>query len=143
MIRCISFAIAVIGLIPWVDAQDRIPDELYAPTTSVPTELKIGSDDRVLLFSILRKETDGKVKFAGSLKTCKNWALFVGSTVHPDGRPRVLVNMGDENDSGNTDACALWLHTSQGWKLVDFSFGHSDAFYLIWPKQYGAPNELF
>ena len=115
-------------------------DELFAPTTRVPTELKIGSDDRVLLFSILRKQTDGKVRFSGSLKTCKNWALFVGSTVNPDGSPRVLVRMGDD---GNTDACALWINSSMGWKLVDFSFGHSDAFYLVWPEQYGAAEELF
>ncbi len=118
-------------------AQD-LPDEFYSPTTKTPTELKIGSDDRKLLFSILRKETDGKVKFVGSLKTCKNWAFFGGRTVNPDGSSRVIVD-----DNGNDDACALWLHTAKGWKLVDFSFGHSDAFYLIWPQQYGAAKELF
>ncbi len=113
-------------------------EELFAPTKSFPTELKIGSDDRVLLFSILRKETDGKVKFSGSLKTCRNWAFFSGATVNPDGSSRVIVDT-----NGNTDACALWINTSQGWKLVDFSFGHSDAFFIVWPKQYGAPKELF
>lgn len=120
----------------FLSAED-LPDEFYAPTTKIPTELKIGSDDRKLLFSILRRETDGKVKFAGSLKVCKNWAFFGGRTVNPDGSPRVIVD-----NMGNTDACALWLHTAQGWKLVDFSFGHSDAFFTIWPQQYGAPKEL-
>lgn len=126
---------------PLIHAQDD--DALFAPTIRIPTELKIGSDDRTLLFSILRKETEGKVKFQGSLKACKNWALFVGSTLKQDGSPRVLVNIFGEDEKGNTDACALWINTAQGWKLVDYSFGHSDAFYLIWPQQYGAPKELF
>ena len=43
----------------------------------------------------------------------------------------------------NTDSVAIWLRTSQGWTLIDYSFGHSDAFYLLWSEKYGMPAELF
>ncbi|WP_411827231.1 hypothetical protein [Luteolibacter sp. AS25] len=116
-------------------------EDMWAPTTKTPTELKIGSDLRKQLFDQLRAQTDGKVKFQGSLKTCRNWAFFSGNTLDLNNKPKVIVKMGE--DWGNPDACALWLKTSKGWVLVDFSFGHSDAFYIMWPDQYGAPKDFF
>jgi hypothetical protein len=43
---------------------------------------------------------------------------------------------------GNDDAAALWLRTRDGWRLVDYSFGHSDAFFVVWSEQYGVSREL-
>lgn len=42
----------------------------------------------------------------------------------------------------NDDALGLWLRTTEGWKLVDFSFGHSDAYFVMFPQTYGVPSEL-
>ena len=42
----------------------------------------------------------------------------------------------------NSDTAALWLRTVEGWRLVDFSGGHSDVFYEIWPEQFGVSREL-
>lgn len=42
----------------------------------------------------------------------------------------------------NSDSLGLWLLTREGWKLIDFSFGHSDAFFVIFPQKYGVPREL-
>jgi hypothetical protein len=44
---------------------------------------------------------------------------------------------------GNDDTVALWLRTRDGWTLVDFDAGGSDAFYTEWSRQYGAPAALF
>jgi len=106
-------------------------DEVYQPAYKKPTEIPVGSDLRKNLFKILRKEVKADTKFVGSLKAYRNWALFNGSTVDGKGES---INYPPHN---NTDSIALWLRTSKGWVLVDSSFGHSDAFYLIWPEVYG------
>ena len=76
------------------------------------------------------------VRFQGSLRVFKNWALFLGSTVDGNGQSIKLPPM------DNDDTVALWLRTRRGWQLIDSNTGHSDAFYIIWPEQYGVPKEL-
>lgn len=110
--------------------------DTYNPPYKIPTELPAGSELRSELFGLLRSNVSTQHRFTGSLKVFRNWAFFLGRAVDPDGKS--LRHPPHDND----DAIALWLRTNQGWKLVDFSFGHSDAFYIVWPEKYGAPAEL-
>lgn len=86
------------------------------------------------LFDLLRPEAErlhGKgPRFTGSLVGFKNWALFEGQTIDEKGRDI-------PHDGGDT--AALWLRTRNGWLLVDFDIGHTDAFYTTWKEKYGAP----
>jgi hypothetical protein len=115
-------------------------NELFDPPFTKPTEIPGSSPLRKSLFAQLRplieKEARRPVRFEGSLRAFKNWAFFVGRTVDMKGQSVKLSDM--END----DTVALWLRTSSGWRLINFSGGHSDAFYIIWPQQYGMPEEL-
>lgn len=114
--------------------------ETFKPPFAKPTELPADMPLRRELFDLLRPriERDAKrpVRFEGSLRAFKNWALFTGRTVDANGKSVKLPPM------GNDDTVALWLRTRDGWRLVDFSGGHSDAFYIIWPEQYGVPKAL-
>jgi len=114
--------------------------DVYDPPYRQPTELEPGSRLRKQLFSMLRpvvsKQAKRQVKFAGSLKVFKNWAFFVGETYGPKGSLITYSPM------GNSDAVALWLRTRSGWRVVDYSVGHSDVFWEIWPDQYGTPKRL-
>jgi hypothetical protein len=112
----------------WVD--------VYDPPYKVPTELPADSTLRGDLFDLLRVKVTPQHRFTGSLKVYRNWALFVGATVDKKGEPL------KHPPHDNTDSVAIWLRTSQGWRLIDFSFGHSDAFYLLWSEKYGVPAEL-
>ncbi len=110
--------------------------EVYDPPYKVPTELPAESALRKELFDLLRIKVTPQHKFTGSLKVYRNWAFFVGATVDNKGEPL------KHPPHDNSDAVAIWLRTSQGWKLIDFSFGHSDAFYLLWSEKYGVPEDL-
>lgn len=110
--------------------------EFYDPPYKVPTELPADSALRKSLFELLHKEAPPEQRFSGSLKVYRNWGFFLGRTV--DNQGRSAKNPPMDND----DAVALWLRTKHGWKLIDFSFGHSDAFFSMWPEKYGAPAEL-
>jgi hypothetical protein len=110
--------------------------EIYNPPYKSPTELPPDSALRRELFSILRGKATPQTRFSGSLKVFKNWALFIGRTVDQKGES--LKHPPMDND----DALGLWLRTTEGWKLVDFSFGHSDAYFVMFPQQYGVPPEL-
>jgi len=121
---------------PQITPSSDMWDEVYKPGYKKPTEVAIGSDLRKELFNILRKEVKTGTKFSGELKAYRNWALFVGSTIDAKGKSISYP------PHDNTDSVALWLRTSKGWVLVDFSFGHSDAFYLLWSEVYGVPRQL-
>ena len=121
---------------PMVPSSSSQWAEVYQPPYKVPTELPADSALRSDLFELLRSRVTPEHRFSGSLKVYRNWALFVGRTVDKNGNS--LKHPPLDND----DSVALWLRTKQGWRLVDFSFGHSDAFYIIWPEMYGAPAEL-
>ena len=113
---------------------------LYEPAFGQPTELEMDSELRKSLFNLIRPRAEKiakqAVKFRGSLRVYHNWAFFTGSSIDADGKPV------EYPDLGNSDTVALWLRTLEGWKLVDFAAGHSDAFFIIWPEQYGMPAEL-
>ena len=114
--------------------------ELFDPPFTKPTEIPTSSPLRKFLFEQLRplmeKAARQPVRFEGRLQAFKNWALFVGRTVDVKGQSVKLSPM------DNDDTVALWLRTSSGWRVIDFSGGHSDAFYIMWPQQYGMPEEL-
>lgn len=109
---------------------------IYDPPYKKPTELARGSELRGALFDKLRAKTKKEVLFEGSLKAYRNWALFTGRTVDRAGKSVAHPPL------GNDDAVGLWIRTRDGWTVVDYSFGHSDVFYLIWVEQYGVPKEL-
>ena len=121
---------------PMVPATDPEWAKVYDPPYKVPTELPADSPLRKELFGLLRLKATPQHKFEGSLKVFRNWAVFLGRTVDKEGKR--IKNLPMDND----DAAALWLRTKDGWKLVDFSFGHSDAFFVVWPEQYGVSREL-
>src|SRR6056297_3364649 len=110
---------------------------LYKPAYKTPTEIPRGDPLRKQLFDLLRpaleKISKEPLLFQGSLVSYRNWALFQGSSLNKDQQPFGYP------DGGNSDTVALWLHTAEGWKLVDFSGGHSDVFYQIWAEKYGMP----
>lgn len=110
--------------------------ELYQPPYKKPSELPVGSELRKELFNMLRKETDPATKFKGSLKAFRNWAVFLGETVDANGQSIT------HPPHDNTDTACLWIRTEKGWVIVESSFGHSDAFYIIWPEIYGTPEAL-
>lgn len=113
---------------------------LYKPAFEKPTELDAESELRKSLFSLIRPRAEKiakqAVKFRGSLRAYRNWAFFNGSSIDADGKPVEYPAL------GNSDTVALWLRTLDGWKLVEFAAGHSDAFFIIWPEQYGMPADL-
>ncbi|MFN0076569.1 MAG: hypothetical protein ACKVY0_08850 [Prosthecobacter sp.] len=113
---------------------------LYEPAFEKPTELDADSELRKSLFQLIRQRAEKiakqPVKFQGHLRVYRNWAFFGGSSVDVNGKPVEYPEL------GNSDTVALWLRTLDGWKLVDFAAGHSDAFFIIWPEQYGMPAEL-
>ena len=106
-------------------------------------EVSLESGERKVMFDLLRPEVakqagrkPSEVKFEGSLKQGGNWAFFAGGSRDADSQPLVL------KPAGNDDTCALFIHTYRGWMLVDWSAGHSDAFYLVWAKTYGVTPEV-
>ena len=111
--------------------------DFYDPPYQVPTELAADSELRARLFGLLRKKVSDEYRFKGSLKVFRNWAFFCGDTVDPEGKPVRFPSV------DNSDTVGLWLKAADGWILADSSFGHSDAFFFIWPGKYGAPYELF
>ena len=114
--------------------------EIFDPPFTKPTELPAKSPLRKALFEQLRprieKDAKHQVRFAGTLRVVKNWALFTGTTVDAKGNSVKMPPM------DNDDTAALWLRTRDGWKLVDFSSGHSDPVQVIWTEKYGLPREL-
>ncbi len=115
-------------------------NELFDPPYAEPKELPADLPLRKDLFDLLRPTVERaagqKVLFEGKLRAFKNWAYFGGRSLDVTGKSLKLPPF--END----DTSALWLRTKDGWRLVDYSAGHSDAFFLIWPEQYGTPREL-
>jgi hypothetical protein len=112
----------------WVD--------IYDPPSKVPTEIPTGSKLRGELFDLLRAKASPPTQFSGSISSFRNWAFVTGRTVDRSG-----VSL-KHPPHGNDDAVALWLRTQDGWVVVAHSFGHSDAFFVLWPEQYGVPREL-
>jgi hypothetical protein len=114
---------------------------LFDPPYEKPTELPADLPLRKELFDLLRPKVEKIAKeptrFEGHLRVFKNWAMFMGRSIDANGESIQFPEM------DNDDTVALWIHAQDGWKLITYSAGHSDAFYLIWPAQYGAPKELF
>jgi hypothetical protein len=113
---------------------------IYDPAFEKPTELPGDSELRRGLFDLIRPKAEKlagtPVKFQGDLRVYRNWAFFSGNSLDANGKPVQYPEL------QNSDTVALWLRTQDGWKVVDFAAGHSDAFFIIWPEQYGMPAEL-
>lgn len=84
----------------------------------------------------LERAARASVRFEGSIRVFKNWAIFTGISVDRNGNELHYPPL------ENNDVAALWLRGKDGWQLVDYSAGHSDAFFVNWPLQYGIPQEL-
>jgi len=115
-------------------------NEIYNPPYTVPTEITNGSQLRALLFDKLRmpivKRAKSEVKFAGTVRVYQNWAFFLGSSFDSNGKRITYPPMQE------SDIVALWLHTVNGWVVVDYEVGITDTFYSIWHKRYGVSREV-
>ncbi|MDF1657550.1 MAG: hypothetical protein P1U58_08050 [Verrucomicrobiales bacterium] len=113
---------------------------LYDPPFETVQKIKPGNALRKELFNILRPKLEAEagepILFTGDIEVFRNWALFQGASLDKKGEPIAYPEM------GNSDTVALWLRTREGWKLVDYSGGHSDVFYIVWPEMYGMPKEI-
>ncbi|MDD5351318.1 MAG: hypothetical protein PHQ12_13995 [Chthoniobacteraceae bacterium] len=114
----------------------------FDPPFIAPAEIPRDSALRKTLFEPLRvkiaKKAKAPVRFEGSLRAYRNWAFFQGGSVDAKGKAVV-----DNDWFGSSDTVGLWLRTREGWQLVAWSWGHTDAFYIhYWPNAYGAPREL-
>ncbi len=132
----ILFAVVLTACSAFSVKADSPPSHLFDPAHPKPTELPAGSKLRAELFDQLRKKTDSATRFQGSLKVFRNWAFFSGRTVDKAGKSIKHPPM------DNDDAVGLWLRTRDGWMVVNYDFGHSDAFFVVWPEQYGVPRAL-
>tara|TARA_R110000850_G_scaffold169794_1_gene295069 strand:+ start:820 stop:1275 length:456 start_codon:yes stop_codon:yes gene_type:complete len=115
-------------------------NQLYDPPVLTPTEIPTTNPLRKALFEQLRPRIESLAKqpilFKGHLKSYRNWAMFMGSALDKSEKEIQF----DEFES--SAVLALWLRTLDGWKLVDYDGGATDAFFVIWPEQYGTPTEL-
>jgi len=110
-------------------------EDLYHPPYKVPTELPAGSELRKQMFDSLRSKLRPGLRFEGKLRAFKNWAFFKGKCVDAKGEPaRMSVD-------GSSAAIGLWLRTSTGWNLVDYSAGDIRA-KDRWAAQFNVPAEL-
>ena len=116
--------------------------QLFDPPYVTPTELPADSALRKQLFDALRprieKLSKRPVRFQGSLRAFKNWAVFVGQTLGADNKEVRF----DTPDSLDAVTSAIWLRTRDGWTLVDYYAGLSDWFYPEWFEQFGVPHEF-
>ena len=115
--------------------------ELFGTSATEPYfvkhEDKLHQELDSLIHAFAKKKHGADSRLEGDFIRQKNWAFFMGNLVDEKGNP---VTPKDEFSS---DAAFLLLRTVNGWQIVDGSIGHSDAFYLIWPTQYGISAEMF
>lgn len=100
--------------------------QLFDPPFTEPREIASSSPLQKELFELLRppiaRLAKRPVRFEGSLRAFKNWALFIGSTVDEQGASVKFPPV------DNSDTVALWLRTRAGWHLVDYSAGMAMCF---------------
>ncbi|MEM9281220.1 MAG: hypothetical protein AAGA96_05290 [Verrucomicrobiota bacterium] len=115
-------------------------ETLYEPAFKSPEEVPRGSELRKTLFNLARPKLEKlagqSIRFNGSLKAYRNWALFLGESVDANGNSIAYP------DLQNSDTVVLFLRTADRWVVVDYSGGHGDVFYEIWIEQYGMPRPL-
>jgi hypothetical protein len=123
--------------------------KVFDPPYTKPTEIPFDSPLRKKLFDLLRPSVQKKaaaenltkspLRFEGSLRAFKNWAVFIGKAVDKSGA-EIRFDAGSGLDHFMD---AIWLRTSEGWKLVDFFAGSAgDYFYEIWFDRFNVPREL-
>jgi hypothetical protein len=112
----------------------------FLVTTLPAEEIPVGSPLRKQLFDSIRAQAEkaakSPVKFLGSLRQDAGWAVFTGEVVGPDGKSLPV------GDAESSDTFALWQKKGDSWKLIEFSAGHTDAFYENYPAEYGVPKAL-
>ena len=115
---------------------------VFNPPYLTPTELPAHSALRKQLFDKLRprieKLAKTPVRFEGSLRAFKNWAVFTGQSLDANNKELRF----DTPDGLDAVTTAIWLRTRDGWTLVDFYAGLSDGFYPMWFEQFGVPHEF-
>jgi len=115
-------------------------EQFFDPPFTEPAEIPRANPLRKHLFDMLRpplEEVAGQpILFSGNLRAFKNWAFFLSRTVTKDGSPFASP------DGGSSDTIALWIRTVDGWRLVNYDGGATDATFLYWPDMYGVPVEL-
>lgn len=86
---------------------------------------------------ILVMRTEPGTRLDGEYKVVDDWAFFLGNTVGPTGQPVTPTG------GISSDTVILFRKVDGEWQVIDHGLGISDAFYLAWPEQHGAPEALF
>lgn len=86
---------------------------------------------------ILGRGTLPGTRLQGELQVEGDWAFFLGNTV--DGSGEAVT----PPDGISSDTVILFQRRAGEWQVVDHGLGISDAFYLGWPDQHGAPKSLW
>lgn len=109
-------------------------------STYAVEEIPTSDPLRKQLFDSIRpraqKLVEGVFAFQGSLRREGDWAVFTGELVRKNSAP---IPIGDNESS---DVFALWQNVAGKWKVIDFSGGHTDVFYVDYPEKYGFPKRL-
>lgn len=103
-----------------------------------PLPLAGNADKEVMAASeaLLRRAAPG-MQLEGEWKIEGDWAFFLGNTVDASGQAATPPG------GISSDTVILLRRVGGEWTVVDHGIGISDAFYLEWPTQHGAPEELF
>ncbi len=139
------------GKEPWMSDGEWLT--LFDPHFTRPAEIPAGSSLRKTLFDQLRAKVQrkGGVRFMGSLRAFKNWALFRGEAWNANGKP-IYVSYSQkvkvkDDPLANDNVAGVWLRTRAGWKLVDYGdigCGElDDPTTLFWADRYGMPVEFW
>jgi hypothetical protein len=122
-----------------------------APPSSGGAEGRERSERRALLDALripVQTELNRRVVFeVRRLKIQGDWAFLSGVPQLPDGRRmdygdspyKELIEIGHFDDG----ILALWRKNGRQWKVVQFVIGATDAAFMGWDEEFGAPPALF
>lgn len=129
------------------------PAAAHVSIQAGPREIGVGDPLRRPLLDALRPviadDLGQPVQFmVDRLRVQGDWAFFAGSVQQPDGRPidfgRTRYAEADrEGFFDGPGAYGLLRRVGGQWRVQGFFIGPTDAAYLSWPDELGAPTSLF
>lgn len=132
------------------------PTEPFASATafqSAPRNIGVSDPLRRPLLDVLRPAIEDDlgqpVQFmVDRLSVQDDWAFFAGSVQQPDGQPIDFgrTRYAEAEREGYFDgpgAYGLLRRVDGRWRVEGFFVGPTDAAYLAWPDELGAPTSLF
>ncbi|MEQ7156506.1 hypothetical protein [Brevundimonas aurifodinae] len=120
---------------------------------SAPRDIGVGDPLRRPLLDALRPAIEDDlgqpVQFmVDRLRVQGDWAFFAGSVQRPDGRPidfsrTRYAEAVEEGFFDGPGTYGLLRRVGGRWRAEGFFVGPTDAAYLSWPDEQGAPASLF